>query len=244
MNNCLVTTLKGVVNNDDLEYLDKGILVFDNSLNPEQTEQVNKFYLTGLTTSDIICREGSDKYTKASANHPMIVSTSTPANTTYHFLFDLTKVTAIYGNQGSGYLNVKSNYRLKMDDVLRCSNITAFGPSGVTMDRYNIEELGVLINLTTIAIGGISTIESQWTGDVVNLADSLILNGIDLTSGRVIVLSDGGYNRWNVKVNGTKYARYIHLVFRADGYDIYAPLSSSTALSDYTGETPVYSKTI
>ena len=56
MGNCLVTKLKEVVNNDNLHYLEKGVAIFDNSLYPEQSEQVNTIHIGPAT--NIICEEG------------------------------------------------------------------------------------------------------------------------------------------------------------------------------------------
>lgn len=239
-NDCLVTTLKSSVDNDTLDYLDKGLLVFDNTLTPTQTEQVNKVYMKTISKTEMSCREGSDKFTKPS--NYVIVSTDTPANTQYHITWPLSKLTMLVGAEGSGYGIVKCNFRLRMNDIKRCTNLETFNPSSMAMDRYNIVELAVLPSLSSVGVGG--KLESEWHGDIVAFADSAIANGVG-TSGRKIVFSNAnGSTAWNVKVNSVKYTRYIHLVFRADGYDIYAPLSSSTALSDYSGETPVYSKTI
>ena len=242
--NCLVTKLKVAVNNDNLDYLDKGLLLFDNTLVPTQTSQVNQIKMDAIAKSEMSCKEGDDKFSKSGTTYKVVVSTETAANTQLHIYYPLAKLTNVDGISGSGYRNTKLNYKLRMSDIIRCKNMTRCGLGGVTMDRYNIEELGTLTSLTFITIAGSASLESQWHGDVVNLADNFIQNGIDLTSNRVVVIADSGYLKWNVKVNGTICNRYIHLVFRADGYDIYAELSSASALSDYSGETPVYSKTI
>lgn len=245
MKKCLVSPLVDELNmNEDVaEYFDKGMFIFDNTITPSQSDaRVNKLYIkNGAGTVSITCEEGSDKFTRDGFS--IVVSQETPANTKYHFLYPLDGWTLIEGISGSGASALKSNFMLRLNDVIRSYNLTRFNAAGITMDKYDLEALGALTKLEYIGIGG--AYNGSWSNntDIVNLANKFIDNGIDLTANRIVVIGDGGGN-WRLNVNGTPYARYIHIVFNQSGYNIYAEVNSSTALADYSELTPVYTKTL
>lgn len=240
MENCLVTKLKSVVNNDALHYLDKGVAVFDNSLYPEQSDQVNTLRIR--PTTNIVCKEGVE-FTKTSDY--IRVSTETTPSSKYHFFYNLLEITFIVGAQGVGYRDKTLNFTLDMFDILRCKNLTRFEPMSMIVNgELNIKNLGVLTKLSVLSIGG--KYEESWYGDAVELADELLANGLNYTSNPVLVMIISGNENTpatnKIRINGNRTTvRCIHTVFTQNGYSIYN-IAATSALDDYSGYTPVYTK--
>ena len=234
MENCFVTKLKGVVNDNSLPFLGLGLLVFDNTINPTQSDTTNRVNVAGgdFTALDV------STYTTITSTR-VLVSTSAPAGTFLRFLFkyNLTE----FVSASTQYCNMSPRF----SDICQCKDALTLNFSGMYTfdDDYDISKLGLLTKLQYLNLAGKTS--SKWYGDVVDLADSMLDNGKDLTSQSVLVISHyTGTATSGVKVNGNSYARYIHIVFNGSGYKIYAPINSSSPLSDYSGETPVYTKAL
>lgn len=241
MKNCLVTKLKSVVNNDTLHYLDKGVAVFDNSLYPEQSNQVNTLGIK--PTTNIICKEGVEF--KKDSNY-IRMSTETTPSSKYHFFYNLLEITTIIGAQGVDYRDKTLNFTLDMFDIVRCKNLTVFKPTSmiVVNGELNIKNLGVLTKLSVISIAG--KYEESWYGDAVELADELLANGLNYTSNPVLVMIVSANENTpatnKIRINGNRTTvRCIHTVFTQNGYSIYN-IATMSALNDYSGYTPVYTK--
>lgn len=240
-NDCLVLKYKGAVDGSNLPYVDKGVVLFDNSITPTQTNQVNSWRV--IPTSTVTCVEGAE-FVRGS--NYIRMSTDTPANSKYTFLYDLNAITELGGAQDAGYAGVVSNFKYLLRDVIRTVNLITFTPfSTIVEGDLNIANIGALKKINTFAIAGSQ--KNEWYGDIVELADNLRV-GRDYTTHKVCVCDFSNNSTiasdTKIKLNGTSVKtmyRYFHIVFKQDGYDVYN-MSSGTALDDYSGYTPVYSK--
>lgn len=246
MKNCLVTALKGAAKDNDMMYLDKGVLVFDNSINPVQTSGnggTNGIRLYNANSNLIITDQSKAQYVTLSGDgYSISVSTDTPANTEIGMLYKLDDITRIVGANGSGYADRKYNFKMYLRDLCRLKNVTDMSINGVAMiDDWNIEKLGKCRSLTNLAIAGY--VGDDWKGEIINFADNLVAYGHQPGVVVVAPTASDTAKPSNITINGQKYRRFYHIVLTQNGgYDIYAPISSSTALDDYSSYTPVYSK--
>ena len=228
---CLITQLRGVAKDDSnvMPFLSTGLLYFDNTIEPTQETNANRYYIPG---GKIVQLGNEVVYEFLQSNGRITVSTSTPANKKARFSYDLLGATQFYQNNLS-----PQNFELRMSDLARCVNVTNFSPTSTYLldDDYDISKLGRLTKMTLLNVAG--SLSRLWGGDVVELADGMLANG---RSNSVLVISHKAGNPSNIRVNGQDYDRYIHVVFGEDGYSIYAPIASSSALVDYSGYTPVY----
>ena len=249
-NNCLVTTLKGVVPNDNLPYLNRGVILYDSTNGDAEAgdNTYNKVLLRGL--SEIFKIDSS--VFSYSGTLSVKSDVTVPGDYTRKMFFSIKDLTGIQTNYGTSPTLHLSKYLFRMSDLAKCKKLeTASFIGGKFLDvaNPNIESLCTLTKCSYYNITGPTY--GDWRGDVKTFTDGLLENGLDISVVPVIVIvatgGSSGTPILQLTINGspvyTDFGRNIHIVFTSAGhYSIYKNINASAALDDYSGYTPAYSK--
>lgn len=244
MSNCLNVSLKESVPNAELMYLEKGVLIFDNTINPNQPT-VAQTVGYGMAAKPVLV-SGTAPGTLASDK--ITYPTSTAAKTLSVFTYKLTDVTKIKGISGSGYSGTKGNFKWFIRDVKRCINMTDFVPNGIMMGdgEFDLSVFAENLKIQQIDMSGQFAGQIKGDVDILDFIDMQVENGRNLlVDDYLCIRSFSSKLTFNgISLNTiTPSTKYTHFVFSATGYKVYSDQSSNAKLADYSELTPYYEKT-